>query len=175
MQIILIYRSRMNWQGEPGQMHANATEDPNVSANVLGLTYAEHLIVWSLRRLAVGRLHCPLVAREFAEACGAEAGQALAAFRVLLWTLGGSGRRRLTVGPPGLLDLSRDEELLLAVFAAAQMGEEDRLRAHLAWLYGSGDTARLEAAVRVVACTLAEKGHRLRLPEPAQAAVRKAR
>jgi hypothetical protein len=144
-----------------------STDEATGAADLLGLTYAEHLIVWSLRRLALGRLHCPLVAREFAEACGAESGEALAAFRVLLWTLGGSGRRRLTVGPPGLLVLSRDEELLLAVFGAAQAGAEDRLRAHLAWLYGSSDTGRLEAAVKVVAETLAGKGHRLRLPQAA--------
>lgn len=147
-------------------MHANAVDDATGSANVLGLTYAEHLIVWSLRRLALGRPYCPLVAREFAEACGAESGEALAAFRVLLWTLGSSGRRKLTVGRPGLLALSRDEELLLAVFAAAQADAKDRLRAHLAWLYGSGNTGCLEAAVRVVAGTLAAKGHRLRLPPP---------
>lgn len=145
-------------------MRAN-TDDAAAPTDVLGLTYGEHLIVWSLRRLALGRLHCPLVAREFAEACGAESGEALAAFQVLLWTLGRSGRRRLSVRPPGLLTLSRDEELLIAVFAAAQAGAPDRLRAHLTWLYGSSDTGRLEAAVKLVAGILAGKGHRVRLPQ----------
>jgi len=147
-------------------MRANAFEDLSGSTEVLGLTYAEHLIVWSMRRIALGRLGCPLVAREFQEACGGESGEALAAFQVLLWMLGRSGRRRLAVGAPGMLALSRDEELLLAVFAAAQAGAEDRLRAHLVWLYGKSDTCRLEAAVKVVAGTLAAKGHRLRLPRP---------
>lgn len=141
-----------------------AIEDGVAAGDVLGLGYGEHLLVWSLRRIATGRARCPLIAREFADACGREAERAMAAFGLFFATLARAGRRRLVVSPPGTVGLSTDERLLLAVFASAQAGAAVRLRAHLAWLARADDAPRLEAAATIVAMALALNGHRLSVP-----------
>jgi hypothetical protein len=144
---------------------APAVEDgAGPAGGVLGLSYGEHVLVWSLRRMAAGRAACPLIAREFAGACGAEAERALAAFGLFFATLARAGRRRLVVAPPGTIGLSSDERLLLAVFASAQAGAAARLRAHLAWLARADEAPRLETAATIVGMALALNGHRLPLP-----------
>ncbi len=44
---------------------------------VLGLTYGEHLLVWTLRRLVARRSGCPLIAAEFTEVFGGRMARAL--------------------------------------------------------------------------------------------------
>ena len=44
---------------------------------VLGLTYGEHLLVWTLRRLVARRGSCPLIAREFTEVFGEDGEETL--------------------------------------------------------------------------------------------------
>jgi hypothetical protein len=137
-----------------------------VAPGVLGLSYGEHLLIWSIRRMATGRASCPLIAREFVDGCGAQAEQAMAAFAAFFAILARGGRRRLVVAPPGAVGLSTDERLLLAIFAAAQAGAAARLRAHLAWVARPQEQSRLEAAATVVAMALALNGHRLPFPAP---------
>jgi hypothetical protein len=43
------------------------------SADVRGFGYGEHLLVWSWRRIVDGRVHCPVMAQEFVDACGDDA------------------------------------------------------------------------------------------------------
>jgi hypothetical protein len=149
-----------------GAMALAVDERAPAPPGLLGLSYGEHLLIWSMRRMASGRAGCPLIAREFADACGAEAEHVMAAFGFFFATLARAGRRRLMVSPPGCVGLSNDEQLILSVFAAAQTRAAARLRAHLAWLAPPQEEARLEAAATVVAAALALNGHRLSLPGP---------
>jgi hypothetical protein len=138
---------------------------PAAPHSLAALSYGEHFLIWVLRRIASGRGQCPLIAREFADACGQEAGKAWAAYGWFLEELARAGRRRLQLGIPGWPALTLDERLILAVFAAAQAKELSRLRAHLAWLFKGESSAGLETAAGVVAAALARNGHRLPLPE----------
>jgi hypothetical protein len=137
---------------------------PAAPHSLAALSYGEHFLIWVLRRIASGRGNCPLMAREFVDACGAAAGEARAAYGWFLEELARAGRRHLQLGIPGWPALTLDERLVLAVFAAAQAGELARLRAHLAWLFKGESSASLETAAGVVAAALARNGHRLPLP-----------
>ena len=132
----------------------------------LGLSLAERTLLYGFRRMASGGDQCPATRREFAAALGPLAEDALAAFRCFFWTLAAFGRRRLVVGFPGAGTVSRDERLLLVVFAAAQADEPGRLCAHLRLLAGGADHRFLAASATVVAKSLAAAGHRLTLPAP---------
>jgi hypothetical protein len=120
--------------------------------------------------MASGGDRCLATRHEFAEVLGPLAEDALAAFRCFFWTLAAFGRRRLAVGFPGAGAVSHDERLLLAVFAAAQAGEADRLSAHLRLLAGGADYRFLAATAIVVGKALAAAGHDLTLPTPVRPA-----
>src|ERR1700735_5640329 len=94
----------------------------------------EHLLVWSWRRMAMAGTSCPLLAREFSILCGGEAGEVLATFDTFLRALAYSSRRRMQLGHPGCVAVTRDERQMLALVAAAQAHDRVRLEAHLCWL-----------------------------------------
>jgi hypothetical protein len=60
--------------------------------DVLGFGYAEHLLVWAWRRMVAGRGDCPVLMRQFAEACG-EDGPVVATLAVFLQILARASRR----------------------------------------------------------------------------------
>ena len=70
----------------------------------------------------------------------------------------------MRLAPPGCLTLTRDEQLILAVFSAAQEGAHDRLEAHLTWLMGGAPRPPLAAAAAVVAQALEFNGHVIPAP-----------
>jgi hypothetical protein len=148
---------------------ARATGDPAKSL-CADLGSAERTLIDGVRRMASGRDGCKLTRREFAAVFGPLTEEALAAFRCFFWTLAAFGRRRLAVRFPGSGAVSLDERLVLAVLAAAQAGEKDRLCAHLCWLVGSVDHHFLAATATVVAKALADSGHHLTRHEPSRAA-----
>ena len=135
--------------------------DPDAATDLRDLTHGEHLVVWTFRAFAAGRRDCPLMAREYRDACGDLAPQARAAAEVFAQHLRLQGRRPVVLGRPGVLTLTRDEQLLLAIFIAAQRGESDRGQAHLTWLLARPAPASFFAAASVVARALAASGHRL--------------
>ena len=79
--------------------------------------YPEHLLVWTWRRIATGRAGCPLIAAEFTDACGDDAGEVFATFCTFLRALAHSGRGGLRVGPPGCRAITADERRLLTLIA----------------------------------------------------------
>lgn len=136
--------------------------DPALPSDLRELAHGEHLIVWSFRAFAAGRIDCPIVARAYRDACGPMADAARAAFTVFGQQLAVQGRRPVVLAPAGRLTLTRDEQLLLAVFAAAQDDDEPRCTAHLTWLLGRRPGPPFVACARVVAHALACHDHRLR-------------
>lgn len=101
-----------------------------------------YLLTWSWRLIVTGRSHCPLLTTLLDNACGNDAGKVFRALCSFLCTLAQARRRRLEVNPPGYPQLTRDEESLLAMIAAAQTHRSERLDAHLCWIaHGDGQQA----------------------------------
>jgi hypothetical protein len=101
----------------------------NRETDMTGLSYAEHLLVWSWRKIVMGYGGCPLIAREFSLLCGEDGGEVLATLHTFLQALAYAGRRRLEVGYPGYTSLTVDERKMLVLIAAAQSGDATRLEA----------------------------------------------
>lgn len=137
--------------------------DPALAADLRALTSGEHLLVWSFRAVAAERFDCPIVLRQYGDACGGQAAQAHAALRVFAQQMGLVGRRPVTLAPAGCVSLTRDEQLLLAIFAAAQAADRARFDAHLTWLLARPPQGSFYAAARLVGEALAGAGRRLRL------------
>jgi hypothetical protein len=87
---------------------------------IAGLTFGEHLLVWSWRKIVAGGGGCPLIAREFSLSCGEDASEVLATLYTFLQALAYAGRRRLEVGYPGYTSVTTDEWQMLVLIATAQ-------------------------------------------------------
>lgn len=135
--------------------------DPAAPRDLRELDYAEHLIIWSFRAIASGRWECPVIRREYKQAFGARAEQARHAIRILAVEIARRGRRTVALGAAGILGVTRDEQQLLAIYAAAQQADEPRFSAHMAWLLGRPGDPLLYRLARLTAEALAERGHQL--------------
>jgi len=128
------------------------------------LSQGEHMLLWAFRAAAFGAGDRHIVRRQFEEACGPLGVEALTALNVFVRELGVGGRRKITLAAPGSHRLTRDEQSVLAVFAAAQAEDYLRLEAHLAWLLADAPRAPFPAAACLVAQALEMSGLVLRLP-----------
>lgn len=133
------------------------------------LTQGEHLLLWGFRATALGKGDCRIVRRTYDMSCGFAGLEALAAIGVFLRELKRRGRREVALAVPGTYELTRDEQLILAVFAAAQAEDYPRMEAHLVWLTGQSVQPPFGAAACLVAQALAMNGLILRLPPVAAA------
>lgn len=138
--------------------------NPAAPAHLTELTRGEHMLLWGFRAIAFGRGGCALVRRQFDEACGPMATEALAALTVFTRELGMSGRRKLALAAPGSFRLTCDEQLVLAVFAASQEEDYVRMEAHLAWLLAGPPRPPFPAAACLVAQAFAMNDLVLRSP-----------
>ena len=104
------------------------------------LTAPEHLLVWAMRAIALGREDCPVVVKTFRRACGANGDQVLQAYAVFARYVALTAQKRLKVHVPGCPCMSADEASMLAVVAAAQSSlhtlDEQALKDQLARLAG---------------------------------------
>lgn len=135
--------------------------DPSLPFDLQDLSYGEHLIVWAFRAFAKNR-DCVLVRREFVHGCGERAEDAHLAMRIFVRELALQARRDIVLAPPGCLTVTRDEQVILQLFAAAQAGEEHRFAAHFRWLAANAHNSALERVVGFIVGALADQGHRLR-------------
>ncbi|HWK46976.1 MAG TPA: hypothetical protein VNT30_19805 [Stellaceae bacterium] len=141
-------------------LNPDVTASPG--AGILDLSYGEHLLVWTLRRVIVGGGESPLIRREFADAFGDEAEAALIAFHSFIVLLNRDSRRRFSIGHPGCAGLTFDERHLLTVVATAQHEADARLDAQLRWLVRREGQDDLRVAVTRLARLLGE--HSIDLP-----------
>ena len=141
--------------------HAHRPDD---HARLCDLSHGEHMLLWAFRAAAFGAGDCHLVRRQFEESCGPLGLEALTALSVFVRELGLNGRRKITLAAPGSYRLTRDEQSVLAVFAAAQAEDYARLDAHLAWLLADAPRSPFPAAACLVAQALSMNGYLLRLP-----------
>jgi len=141
----------------------------NHEAGVCGLSYGEHLLVWSWRNIATGRGGFPSMAREFSRLCGEDAGEVLATFYIFLQALAYAGRRRLQVGYPCYAALTLDERQMLVLIAVAQRDDPTRLDAHLQIIAIAERRPALAIAARALGTALNEHNLRVPLPMPGSA------
>ena len=134
--------------------------DPSLSIDLGDLTYGEHLLAWAFRTFARGR-DCLVVRREFDHGCGERAGEAYAAMRVFVQQVQ-QGRRAIVLAPPGGLGLARDEQTVLGLFAAVQVGDGAGFAGHFRLLTDGPPNPGAERAAALVADALRAHGHRLR-------------
>jgi len=144
---------------------------PDDHARLCDLTQGEHMLLWAFRAHAFGAGGCGLIRRQFEDACGPLGLEALTALSVFVRELGLVGKRRITLAAPGSYRLTRDEQSVLAVFAAAQEEDYPRLEAHLSWLLADAPRGPFPAAACLVAQALAFGGFVLRAPEAPAARV----
>ena len=147
-----------------------AHPNPAAPANLQDLTRGEHMLLWSFRAIAFGRGDCVLVKRQFEDTCGPLAIEALTALSVFVRELAAAGRRKITLAAPGSFRLTCDEQLVLAVFAAAQDDDYVRMEAHLAWLLADAPRAPFPAAACLVAQAFGMNDLILRSPPAAEPA-----
>lgn len=136
---------------------------PLLGADVPGFGYAEHLLVWSWRRMAQGR-HCPLLLDEFTQACGENGPEVFVTLCIFLKALGVASRKRLVIGAPGCLAITEDERQVLTLLAAAQAESPALLEAHLRWIAASGKRHILQIATGALAQAFADHDLRIALP-----------
>lgn len=135
-----------------------------VDAQQAGSGYVEHLLVWSWRRIATGRIECPVMAKEFIDACGEDAQEVFATFCTFLKTLALAARRRLNIQAPGWPDTTPDENQMLCLLAAAQAGDHPLFQAHLSWLTRPERRHRAQIAACAFATALEANDLLLSLP-----------
>jgi hypothetical protein len=141
-------------EGDAMQAKPHPMPQPDLPAS----DYAQHLLVWALRRIVVRRAVCPIVAHEFANACGEDAGEVLATLRVFIIAYGSAARRRMNIGHPGGDGLTGDERQLLDLIAAAQDGDQPRFEANLCWIARPERRHCLVIAARALATAFALHG-----------------
>jgi hypothetical protein len=142
---------------------------PDAPDRLCALTRGEHMLLWAFRASAFGGGRCGLVRRQFEDSCGPNGPEAINALLVFVRELALKGRRTVSICAPGSHRLSRDEQLVLAVFAAAQAEDYRRMEAHLAWLVGGEPSHAFGAIACLIADTFALNGLILRVPDIAPA------
>ena len=149
----------------PGDQTEGRMQDD--SETIEDLSRPEHLLVWALRAIAIGRGDCPLVAQTFTKACGPMGGHALHAYFVLIKFIGMTGRRRLRVHTPGCPCVSTDETAIVGVVAAAQesirASNETLLKMRLGFLVEGEPQQAYMFAAQAVARIFEASGHVLPL------------
>lgn len=138
-------------------MLAPLAERPRPLPHALGeLDPAEHLLIWGLRAMAVGRGDCPALGQTFGRLCGSMGQAVQQGHFILVRMIGMGARRRIQVHAPGCPCVGADETAVVGLVAAAQLalreGDDSLLRLRLDFLVGQ----RLADTVRSAAMGLAQ-------------------
>lgn len=121
--------------------------------------------IFALRVCACGASECCTLRRTFNGAFGAEGEAIREDFDAFARILGWSGRRPVTLAPPGTSRITADEVSFIAAAAAAQSGQADTLAAHLTWLFAGGYPPEAEHALTRAAAALYLNGVWVRAPD----------
>ena len=131
--------------------------DP-IPSDLRELRYIQHFSVWALRTSVACSPTCRVLLREFDRAFAGDIEQGLADFHALIRSLG-QGRRKVVIGRPGHIELTYDERGLLALLAAAQMGDRERFLAHARFVMGHDRLDDLYQTAGAFAARLRANGH----------------
>ncbi|MEM9618372.1 MAG: hypothetical protein AAF936_10465 [Pseudomonadota bacterium] len=121
--------------------------------------------LWGFRAAATGHADCPTLVDGFKNVFGDYGCPALGGLQLLARELGMSGGRKIKVACPGCYYTTADELSILALLSAAQVQDESRCRAHVAWLMcGKGEDGGLSAAAGV-GCVFNSAGMQIAAPQ----------
>lgn len=139
--------------------------DNQATHDIRNLSYAEHFIVWVMRTAVACAPECRMIHREFSHAFGPHVDAGAKAFERVLLVLS-RGTRPITLARPGHIYLTHDELSLVALFSAAQAGDEARCLAHARWMMGQTAPESLGAAAAELSGLLARNSRTFRrVPE----------
>jgi hypothetical protein len=102
---------------------------------------------------------------------------ALGALLMLVREIGRAGGRGVVIGAPGSCRLTADEVSALGLLGAAQSNDQERISAHIAWLFAGRESETARAAARAISCLFKEAGLALEdslveVPAPRRAPIR---
>jgi hypothetical protein len=129
---------------------------------VAALSFPEQLLVWGLRQWMAGRENWPSVEREFRRACPGAAGIiAATALADTIGLLAASARRPVTCFPLCARAIAADEEVLIALIAAAQVHDRRHAEARAHDLMPACMVPVLLESANVLGAALAAADRRL--------------
>lgn len=139
--------------------------------SMMGLSCGEQLVVWSIRKIVVRQGTDPDLMGDFGAVFGGGEARGFEVFCGFFRSLGAAARRPFEIAPPSTLQVMRDEQRILTLLAAAQMGLDSGdyglLEAHLLWLAVRVHRPALARFALEFAGLLAGRGHRVTLaPAP---------
>lgn len=137
-----------------------------ISTDLRELRYVQHFCVWALRTSVACSPTCRILLREFDRAFAGDVEAGLGAYHSLIRNLG-HGRRRISIGRPGHVELTHDERSLLAMLSAAQGGDRERFLAHARFFMGHDRLDDLYASAGAFTGQLRAKGHFFSKPQMA--------
>ena len=131
--------------------------------SMMGLVYAEQLVLWGIRKIVVQQgLDADLPA-EFQAAFGGDGDDGLRIFCSFFRLLGHAARKPYEIAPPSTLRVTQDERRILTLLAAAQLavasGDHGLFEAHLLWISAYDHRPALSRVTLAFATLLAEHGH----------------
>ena len=138
-----------------------------IATDLRELRYVQHFCVWALRTSVACSPTCRILIREFDRAFAGDIEEGLGAYHALIRHLG-RGRRKVSIGRPGHVELTHDERSLLAILAAAQAGDRERFLAHARFFMGHDRLDDLYAGARAFTGRLRDKGHFFSKPQMAE-------
>lgn len=113
----------------------SAVQDAVPRPTVADLPSRGRILLWAMRLLAENRSNWGIVQQELWLCCGiARVESALQALEEFLAILALEGRRPLILKPSDARRMSAVEQALMALVAAGERGERERLAAHARWL-----------------------------------------
>ena len=131
--------------------------DP-IPTDLRELRYVQHFSVWALRTSVACSPTCRVLLREFDRAFAGDIEEGLADFHALVRSLG-AGRRKVSIGRPGHVELTHDERGLLALLGAAQSGDRERFLARARFVMGHDRLGDLYDSACAFTGRLRAKGH----------------
>jgi len=142
--------------------------DPLAPSGLSELSAAEHGLLIVFRSIVAGHDQKSALRWALKVHCGPQSGEVIEILRVFIHRVAVQGRREVVISPPGAAGLTRDEQLILAVFASAQSSDFTRLNAHLSYLLGRTPDAGFIAGACVVADIVHRNGGILRSSPPSR-------
>jgi hypothetical protein len=135
--------------------------------SMMGLSCGEQLVVWSIRRIVVRQGPDPDLIGDFGAVFGGEEARGFEVFCGFFRSLGEAARRPYEIAPPSTLRVMRDEQRILTLLAAAQMGldsgDHALFEAHLLWMAVQVHRPALFRFALEFARLLAGRGYRIAL------------
>jgi hypothetical protein len=131
--------------------------------SMMGIGDGERLVIWGIRKIVDQQFVEPDLPAEFQACFGADGAEGLRIFCSFFRVFGQATRRPYQVAPPRSLLLLRDEQRILILLAAAQLGlasgDLALLEAHLLWIAGPDHRPALCRMSLAFAQLLVAHGH----------------